>query len=107
MGTDLAFLPAYDLAALLERREISPVDIVAAVLERIERYDAILRSYITVCHDTALQKAREVEREIASGGQRTQLHGIPVSHKDISWTTGIATTAHSRSLLGFVPKQDA
>ena len=107
MGTDLAFLSACDLAALLERREISPVDIVAAVLDRIDRYDGILRSYITVCDDTALQTARKAEGEIASGGQRTPLHGIPVSHKDISWTRGIATTAHSRSLLGFVPKQDA
>lgn len=107
MGTGLAFLPAYELTALLARGEISPVDIVAAVLERIDQYNPILRSYITVCHDMALQSAREAEREIASGGQRTPLHGIPVSHKDVSWTTGIATTAHSRSLVGFVPKQDA
>jgi aspartyl-tRNA(Asn)/glutamyl-tRNA(Gln) amidotransferase subunit A len=104
---DLPFLSVAELSALLARRKVSPVEIVTALLARIDRYDGVLRSYLTVCREGALAAARQAEKEIVRGRRRGPLHGIPVSHKDISWTRGVRTTAHSRTLVNFVPDQDA
>ncbi|MBI4280275.1 MAG: hypothetical protein HY660_17625, partial [Armatimonadetes bacterium] len=104
MKSELPFLPVARLASLLDRKEISPVEIVTALLERIDRYSARLRSYITVCADSALEAARRAEKEIVAGRRWGPLHGIPVSHKDISWTKGVLTTAHSRAMLDHVPE---
>ena len=106
-GADLAFLPLTELSRLLDRREVSPVEIVDALLAQIDRYNGGLASYITVCGDSALAAARTAEHEITHGRRRGPLHGIPVAHKDISLTKGVRTTAHSRTLLEFVPDHDA
>ncbi len=105
--SELPFLPVSALSDLLARKQVSPVEIVTALFDRIDRYDAVLHSYITVCRDSALEAARRAEREIRAGRRRGPLHGIPISHKDISWTQGVRTTAHSRTLLNFVPEHDA
>jgi aspartyl-tRNA(Asn)/glutamyl-tRNA(Gln) amidotransferase subunit A len=105
--TDPAFFSVAEMSAALDRRQISPVEIVTALLGRIARHDGTLRTYITVCADEALSAARRAEREIARGRRRGPLHGIPVSHKDISWTKGVRTTAHSRTMRDFVPSEDA
>ena len=55
---DLAYLPATQAAALLRRREISPVELVEVYLERIAALDGELRAYITVCADAAMDAAR-------------------------------------------------
>ena len=107
MDVDLAFLPLTALSAVLARHDVSPVEIVEALLGRIDRHDEELRSYITVCADPAKAAARQVEREILDGRRRGPLHGIPIAHKDISLTKGVRTTAHSRTLLEFVPDHDA
>lgn len=104
---DLAFLPISALSDLIARRKVSPVEIVGALLDRIDRYDATLHTYITVCRDAAMHAAKLAERAAFAGRRRGPLHGLPVSHKDISWTRGVRTTAHSRTLLDFVPEHDA
>lgn len=105
--SELPFLPIATLSNLIARQQISPVALVAATLERVDRYNSRLHSYVTVCHEQALQTARQVEDDIAAGRFRAPLHGIPVSHKDVSWTKGVRTTAHSRAMLDFVPDQNA
>jgi aspartyl-tRNA(Asn)/glutamyl-tRNA(Gln) amidotransferase subunit A len=105
--SELSFLPVTTLAALLRARELSPVELVAALLARIDRFDPLLKSYITVCHESALTAAKAAEKEIAEGRYRGPLHGIPVAHKDISLTKGVRTTAHSKTLRNFVPSTDA
>src|SRR5215467_14279202 len=107
MRSELPFLSVTALSRLVSSREVSPVEIVTALLEEIQRWNGRLRSYITICADSALEEARQAEREIMSGQCRGPLHGIPVSHKDISWTKGVRTTAHSRILAEFVPDVDA
>ena len=107
MDADLAFLPLTALSAIVGGGEISPVEIVETFLERIERHDRDLRCYITVCGETAIAAARQAERDIAGGRRRGPLHGLPIAHKDISLTKGVRTTAHSRTLLDFVPEYDA
>ncbi|HET8679791.1 MAG TPA: amidase, partial [bacterium] len=106
-ASDLPFLPVSVLSRLIARRQVSPVELVTALLNRIDRYDHALKSYITVCRESALEAAARAERSIMRGGRRGPLHGIPLSVKDISWTKGVRTTAHSRTLLNFIPDQDA
>ncbi|HLN12982.1 MAG TPA: amidase [bacterium] len=107
MDSELCYLSAVELSDRIERRSLSPVEIVTALLERIAHYNDTLHSYITVCGETALRDAREAEREIAAGRRRGPLHGLPVAQKDIIFTRGIRTTCHSRTLLDFVPDVDA
>ncbi|MGH2405271.1 MAG: amidase family protein, partial [bacterium] len=106
-ASELPFTSVSALSTLIARKQVSPVELVTALLDRIERYDHVLKSYITVCRDAALEAARRAERDIMRGRRRGPLHGIPLSVKDISWTKGVRTTAHSRTLLNFIPDQDA
>lgn len=105
--TDLALLSAAEQGRLIRSREISPVELVRRCLDRIERYDATLRAYITVCADQALEAARVAERDIAAGNYRGPLHGIPYGVKDQLNTRGIRTTLGSRVLADNVPDHDA
>ncbi len=107
MQNDLPYLSLTALSRLLDERRVSPVDIVAAVLDRISRHNERLCSYITVCGDAALAEARRVEREIVRGRRRGPLHGLPIAHKDVSLTRGVRTTAHSRLLIEHIPDRDA
>ncbi|MGH2372280.1 MAG: amidase [bacterium] len=107
LASDFPFLPVSVLSRLIARRRVSPVELVTALLERIDRYDDALKSYITVCRESALEAARRAERDIMRGRRRGPLHGIPLSVKDISQTKGVRTTAHSRTLLNFIPDHDA
>ncbi|HLY20895.1 MAG TPA: amidase [bacterium] len=108
MAVDLAYTSLTELGRLLDARKVSPVEIVRAALERIERYNGRLAGYITVCGEAALAAARRAEQEITGGGgRRTRLHGLPIAHKDISLTKGVRTTAHSRCLIEHVPDRDA
>ena len=95
------------LASAIKSHEISPREIVTALLERIEALDSEFRLYITVLESQAREMALEAEREIVRGNYRGPLHGIPVSLKDLFWTKGIRTTAGSRVLHDRVPTQNA
>ena len=105
--TDLAFLSVARQAQLVRERAISPRELVALYLQRIERYDPVLRAYITVCAEQALADAAQAEREIAAGGSRGPLHGIPFGVKDQLCTRGIRTTVGSKIMADHVPDYDA
>ena len=104
---DAPFLSAAALGELIRRKEISPVEITAAYLERIATVDGKLHSYITVCSDEAMQAARVAEQAIVRGEWRGPLHGVPYAAKDQFWTKGIRTTGGSRLLANFIPGEDA
>ncbi|MEK6594448.1 MAG: amidase, partial [Pseudomonadota bacterium] len=104
---DLAFLSAAEQGGLIRTRRISPVDLVKACLERIERHDSILRAYITVCAGQALAQAAQAEREIGGGNYRGPLHGIPFGVKDQLCTRGVKTTLGSKIKADYVPDFDA
>ena len=89
--SDIAFLSAAELASAIESKDVSPVDAVEAYLDRIERIDPKLNSYITVCPDDARRDAKQAEAEIQRGGYRGPLHGIPIAVKDQIHTKGIRT----------------
>ena len=97
MAEELLLLGACEQAHLIEKRAISPVELVQAALARIERYDARLRAYITVCAEQALAQARAAEAEIAAGRYRGPLHGLPFGVKDQLHAAGVRTTLGSRA----------
>ena len=104
---DIPFLSATELSGLIREREVSPVEAVEAYLERIDRVDGKLHSYLTICQDEAIQAAREAEQAILRGNYLGAMHGIPTAMKDQFFTRGIRTTAGSTILWDFVPEEDA
>ncbi len=107
MSADLAFAPVADLARMIARKEVSPVEVVRVHLERIAALDATLRAYITVCDEAALAAARAAESALAAGRPVGALHGVPVALKDLYDTAGVRTTGGSKILADRVPEADA
>jgi aspartyl-tRNA(Asn)/glutamyl-tRNA(Gln) amidotransferase subunit A len=95
------------LASRLSRREVSPVDVVRAALEHVDEFDPLLRGFITVRADEALEAARPAERELLRGHVRGPLHGVPVAVKDNLAVAGWPTTNGSRLMAEHVTDYDA
>ena len=89
---DTFFLPISELAPRLRRRELSPVELAAGYLERLETVGKRLGAVATVMRETALGEAREAEREIRRGRWRGALHGVPYGAKDLLATREAPTT---------------
>lgn len=104
---DPTFLTIREAAGLIRTGELSPVDLTRAYLDRIERIDPKINAYITVLAESALERAREMEKELQAGRWRGPLHGIPVALKDNINTAGIRTTAASELFKDRVPDEDA
>lgn len=84
-----------EVAGLIKNKEVSPVELTQAMLDRIANLDGRFHSYITVTSDLAMEQAKVAEKEIKNGMYRGLLHGIPIAVKDLCYTKGIATTAAS------------
>ena len=104
---EIPLLSATSLGAAIESKQLSPVEVVEAYLERIERVDPKVNSYIILCADQALRDARQAESEIQRGEYRGPLHGVPVAIKDQIHTKGIRTTDGSKLRADYVPDEDA
>lgn len=94
-------------AALVESRELSPVELTRAYLARIDQLNGAVNAYITVTGDRALDDARRAESEITAGEYRGPLHGIPIALKDIIDTAGILSTSGSKIRAEHIPVADA
>jgi aspartyl-tRNA(Asn)/glutamyl-tRNA(Gln) amidotransferase subunit A len=105
--TDSHFLSIAEAARLIERRQLSPVALTRAFLDRVAAIDPQLNAYLLVTADQALEQARTAEAEIMAGRYRGPMHGIPFALKDIYCTDGIRTTSHSRTRARYVPAFDA
>src|SRR5207302_9444657 len=101
------YLTIAEAARLIEKRELSPVELVDSRLDRIAKLDGKLNSFIRVLGDAARADASAAEAEIAGGKYRGPLHGIPIGLKDIYETAGVPTTGHSKVMQDHVPKADA
>ena len=104
---DLHYLTIAEAARLIERHQLSPVELTRAFLDRIAALNPQLNAYLLVTADHALVQAKAAEAEIMAGRYRGPMHGIPVALKDIYCTAGIRTTCHSRTLADYVPDFDA
>jgi aspartyl-tRNA(Asn)/glutamyl-tRNA(Gln) amidotransferase subunit A len=96
-----------ELAPRLRRKEVSPLELTRACLDRIEKLNPVLNAFITVTAESALTEARAAEIEIARGEWRGPLHGIPITLKDLIDTAGTRTTAASELFQSRVPWEDA
>ena len=106
-ATELCYLTIHETGALLRSRQLSPVELTRAFLERIDRLDGTLHAYITVLPEPAMAAARVAEAEMRRGDYKGPLHGIPIALKDLYDTKGIKTTASSRVMAQRVPSEDA
>jgi aspartyl-tRNA(Asn)/glutamyl-tRNA(Gln) amidotransferase subunit A len=104
---DLHFLTIAEASRLIAAKKLSPVELTEAYLARIAALDGQLDSFVTLTADRARAEAKAAEAEIAAGGARGPLHGIPYCLKDIFDTAGIRTTAMSRLLADNVPGRDS
>jgi aspartyl-tRNA(Asn)/glutamyl-tRNA(Gln) amidotransferase subunit A len=107
MTDDLAFLTIAEAAKRIEHKQVSPVELVAALIRRTEALDPQLNAYLLLTADWALDQARRAEQEIMTGRYRGPMHGVPFALKDIYATAGIRTTGHSRVCIDTVPSSDA
>lgn len=97
---DLAFLPVTALAALLRARQVTSLELTKRYLQRLKRYDPVLRCVVSYTEELALEQAARADREIAAGQYRGPLHGIPWGAKDLIAWPGYRTT------WGATPYQD-
>ena len=104
---DFHFLELTALAALIRKREISPVEAARLQLDRIAALDRKLASYAAVTTERAMAEARAAEAEIVAGRYRGPLHGIPLAVKDLFWTKDIPTAAGMSIHKSFKPAEDA
>ena len=103
---ELCFKSAGELSRLVASKELSPVEIIDAHLERIEATEGVLNSFITLLPEQAREAARRAEAQVQRGNYLGPLHGIPVGLKDLFNTAGVRTTSGSRIFDTFVPEQD-
>ena len=108
MDHELAYMPATELAAAIRTRRVSLVEVITALLERIERVNPSVNAFCTVVAEAALSGARKAEAAVMDDSQTIgPLHGVPISFKDLTSTAGIRTTFGSRIFEHYVPGEDA
>ena len=104
---DLCFTPATELARLYRARKVSPLEVMRAVLARIDAVNPLVNAYVTLVGEAALGAARRATAALRRGATLPPLHGIPVSIKDLTPTKGIRTTWGSKIFEHHVPSEDA
>jgi aspartyl-tRNA(Asn)/glutamyl-tRNA(Gln) amidotransferase subunit A len=107
IDTSLIYLSLAEAAKLIEKREISPVELTDACIARAESLDGTLHAYLTMTFETARREAKAAADEIAAGNYRGPLHGIPFAIKDLYETAGVVSTAGSQLREQYVPAEDA
>ncbi len=106
-GDDLSQWSATDLASAIGARTVSPVEVVDAVLTRIDELNPTLNALCTVTADQARRQAHEAADALVHGQPVGPLHGIPYSLKDLTDTAGVRTTMGSKLFADRVPPEDS
>ena len=104
---EICYLSATQLSSLIQKKELSPVEIVEAHLERIDALEPTLNSFITLLPEQALATARQAEHDIQSGKYLGPLHGIPLALKDMICSKGVRNTSGFKGNDNFIPNFDA
>src|SRR5699024_5094430 len=96
-----------DISALINKKELSPVDLVQYNLQVIDKKNPDINAFITVDEEGALEQAKILEKEAANGNIRGPLHGIQIAVKDLIFTKDMKTTMGSKMYEEFIPEVDA
>ncbi|MBN1379423.1 MAG: amidase [Gammaproteobacteria bacterium] len=95
------------MSKAIHDREISPVDLVKNALHTIARNNPVLNAFCLILENDALQKAKQLEKEMMADKFRGVLHGIPIGVKDLFLTKGVVTSRGSRLFADYVPDDTA
>jgi len=106
-AAELVWRSAADLAGLIRDKQVSPVEVIDAVLTWIDELNSPLNAYCTVVEDEAREAALAAEVAVLSGEALPPLHGVPVSVQDLIFTRRIRTTGGSRLFADHYPEEDA
>ena len=104
---DLLALTISELAPKIRAKAVSPVEVIEAALDRADRLQPKLNSFITLLHEQAMSAAKEQEMALGRGEYLGPLQGIPIGIKDNLATAGIRTTVGSKVLADNIPEEDA
>ncbi len=104
---DLCFTPATELHRLYRQRKTSPLEVMRAVLERVDAVNPKLNAIVTLEREPALKAARTATAALKKGKKLGPLHGVPVTIKDLTHTKGIRTTWGSKVFEHNVPDEDS
>jgi aspartyl-tRNA(Asn)/glutamyl-tRNA(Gln) amidotransferase subunit A len=104
---ELGYLPASELAPMIRARTISPVEVMGAILRRIERLEPRVNAFATLDGERAMAAARQAEAALMGGTAIGRLHGLPVTIKDLLLTKDFPTEFGSRIYRGNRPATDA
>jgi aspartyl-tRNA(Asn)/glutamyl-tRNA(Gln) amidotransferase subunit A len=104
---DLTRMSVREVADLVRKKKVSPVELTTACLARIDRFNPALNAFITITAESALKQARAAEAEVQRGKWRGPLHGVPIALKDLFDTAGVRTTAASSVFKDRIPAEDA
>jgi len=107
LDEELCYMSALKMAEAIRKQEISCVEVVDTILERIEKINPKINAYCTVLTEEARQAAKEADEAVKQGKHLGPLHGVPVSIKDLIFTKGIRTTFGSKIFENFIPERDA
>lgn len=99
----LMSLTAVELGKQIQKKEVTAVDATREALAAIDACEKSVHSFVTVDAERAMQRAQEVQEQIASGSLTSPLAGVPVAIKDNMCTKGLKTTCSSKILYNFIP----
>jgi aspartyl-tRNA(Asn)/glutamyl-tRNA(Gln) amidotransferase subunit A len=106
MTGEICRMSATELVARISAKDLSPVEVIDAVLERMDRLNPVLHAFCEPTHDLARATAAEVTERIARGERVGPLAGVPIGIKDLIFTKGIRTAMGSPIYRDFVPDED-
>jgi aspartyl-tRNA(Asn)/glutamyl-tRNA(Gln) amidotransferase subunit A len=101
------YTSAVELARMIRRKELSPVEVVTAFIRRIEAVNPKVNAFCTLTFDSALDEAKRAEQDVMKGKPLGPLHGVPFSVKDLVYTKGVRSMRGSKIFEHFIPQEDA
>lgn len=105
--SEIALKSLAELSQKIRSKDISPVELTTAYIERIEALDGLVHSFNAVLADTAMQEAKQAETAIQRGEWLGPLHGIPIGIKDMINVVGVPTTAQAAHRIDHIANRDS